>query len=256
MPEISPQAIVESGASVADDVRIGPFTYVGSEVRIGAGCVVENNVTLTGRTTLGEGNHVYPLAVVGEGPDEGSAGECVVGAANTLREHVTVYAGGPEPTRIGDDNLLMIDSQVGPGAVVGDHCIFANYTHVRAAARVEDYVRTSGFCLVDAGVTVGACTFTAGYVIVDQDAPPFAILQGSPYRVRGVNTHNLRRCGFGEEDIRALKDAFRELYNGQTRNPDAAAIRRLQTGEGTNASVHRLLEFIQPRQRTGAPQDG
>ncbi|MFP3938386.1 MAG: UDP-N-acetylglucosamine O-acyltransferase [Phycisphaerae bacterium] len=245
MPQISPHAIVEKGATLADDVRIGPFSYVGPNVRIGAGCVIENNATVTGRTTLSEGNHVYPLAVIGESSDDSEEdGECIIGTANTLREHVTVYAGQDEPTRIGDDNLLMIDCQVGPAAVIGDHCIFANYTHVREGARVEDYVRTSGFCLINPGVTVGSYTFSAGYVIVDQDAPPFAIIQGSPYRVRGVNTHNLRRCGFGEDDIRCLKDAFRELYNGQTRRPDDAAIARLRDSDADSAGVRRLVEFI------------
>lgn len=256
MPQISPQAIVEQGASLAEDVRIGPFSYIGPNVRIEAGCVIENNVTVTGRTTLGEGNHVYPLAVIGESTDgDSDDGECVIGTANTLREHVTVYAGEDEPTRVGDDNLLMIDCQVGPGAAIGDHCIFANYTHIREQARVEDYVRTSGFCLVNPSVTVGSYTFSAGYVIVDQDAPPFAIIQGSPYRVRGVNTHNLRRCGFGEDDIRSLKDAFRDLYNGQTRRPNPQAISRLLSAKAPNAGVRRLIEFISEHSQTGESAD-
>ncbi len=257
MPEISPHAIIESGATLAHDVRVGPFTYVGPEVSIGAGCIIENNVTLTGRTTLDEGNHVFPLAVIGESTEgDSSSGECIIGAANTLREHVTIYAGNKQPTRIGDDNLLMIDSQIGPGAVVGNHCIFANYTHVRERARIEDYVRTSGFCLVDSDVTVGEYTFSAGYVIVDRDAPPYAIIQGSPYRVRGVNTHNLRRCGFGEDDIRSLKDVFREIYNGHSPEPNIKALDHLRTAQCANAGVRRLVEFIRSHPNTGVEHDG
>ena len=72
----------------------------------------------------------------------------------------------------------------------------------------------SAFTCVEPGVSVGAYTFSAAYVDVDHDAPPYAIIQGSPYRVRGVNTENLKRCGFGDDDIRCLKQAYRELFAG------------------------------------------
>ena len=64
MPEISKQAIVEKGAKIADDVKIGPFTYIGPHVKIGPGCIIQNNVTIAGRTTLGDRNRVFPMAVI------------------------------------------------------------------------------------------------------------------------------------------------------------------------------------------------
>ena len=64
MPDVSPLAVVESGAQLADDVRVGPFSYVGPEVRLSAGCVLANNVTVTGRTSLGPRNVLFPMAVL------------------------------------------------------------------------------------------------------------------------------------------------------------------------------------------------
>ena len=40
MARVSGQTIVEAGAEVADSATVGPFSYVGSEVRIGAGLVL------------------------------------------------------------------------------------------------------------------------------------------------------------------------------------------------------------------------
>lgn len=216
MADISPYSIVEKGAKLARDVVVGPFCYIGSGVKIGRGCVIENNVTIVGQTTLGDENHIYPMAVIGETLDgDEKKSKCIIGSANNFREHSTIYAGtGKEPTRIGKNNLIMIACQVGPGTQMGDHGIFANCTHIAGQAVIEDYVRTSAFSYVARGIRVGAYTFTAGYVQVNCDAPPFAMIQGSPYRVRGVNTHNLKQCGFGEGDIRSLKRAFRDLYNG------------------------------------------
>ena len=244
MPEIHPSSLVEKGAKIARDVRIGPFCYIGPNVKIARGCVIENNVTLVGKTTLGEGNHLYPMSVVGQADQPDQEGKCVLGPANAIREHVTIYGGNRTATKIGTDNLIMIASAVGPGATVGDHGIFANCTHLGAKSIIEDYVRTSAFGFVDVGIRVGAYTFTAGYVHVDRDAPPFAMIQGSPYRIRGANSHNLKACGFGQADIRALKHAFRELYNGEDRDFSTQAADRIARDRKTPACVKTLLKAI------------
>ena len=244
MAKISAQAIVEKGAQLADDVVVGPFSYIGPRVRIGAGCIVENNVSVLGATSLGRNNHVFPLCVIGAGADADPSGACVIGDANAIREHVTICCGKKEPTRIGRDNLIMIDSHVGAGAVVGDHCIFANCTHVSAGGKVEDYVRTSAFTLVEPGAKVGAYTFVLGFAGIDRDAPPFAIVQGFPFRVRGVNAQNLRRCGFEQEDIEALKQAFHEIFDGESLHPDEEAIAKLARSPKANPHVLKLLETL------------
>lgn len=243
MVDISRNATVEKSAKLAEDVRVGPFSYIGPHVKIGRGCVIENNVTIVGKTTLGARTHVFPMAVVGAA-NGGEEGECIIGNANAIREHVTIYAGAANPTRIGHDNLIMIGSHVGAGATVGDHGIFANCTSIGPEAAVEDYVRTSGFCAIEAGVTVGAYTFIAGYAGINHDAPPFAMVHGFPMRVRGVNRENLRRCGFGDDDIRALKAAFRELFSDTSDQPDASVLNKLAKSASANAHVRRLVEFL------------
>jgi UDP-N-acetylglucosamine acyltransferase len=244
MPSISPHALIEKGASLADDVRVGAFAYIGSNVRIGEGCVIENNATIVGKTTLGARNHVLPLAVIGAPPDGGGEGQTIVGDANVFREHATVAAGAQTPTRIGSGNLIMIGCHIGAGAAVGDHTILVNCTHVGEGVVVEDYVRTSAFVVFEPGITVGAYAFTLGYGQIDRDVPPFSMAQGSPFRVRGVNNENLKRCGFGQDDIRALKTAFRELFDGEG-DPSAAAGAMLARGS-LNPHVRRVALSLRP----------
>jgi UDP-N-acetylglucosamine acyltransferase len=246
MPDISSHAIVEPTAQLADDVRVGPFTYIGPDVRIGPACIIANNVTITGKTTLGQNSRVFPMAIIATPADAAhSPGECIIGPKNAIREHVTIYTGPGGPTRIGKDNLIMVGSQIGPGASVSDHGIFANCTRIGARCNIEPYVRTSAFTIIDAGVTIGAYTFTAGYVHVDHDAPPFAMLQGAPFRVRCVNTQNLQRCGFGDDDIRQLKAAFHKLYPTSEIHLDQHALRRMLDEPQDNLCVRRLLQAIQ-----------
>jgi len=246
MPEISRHAVVEASAKLADDVRIGPFAYIGPLVRIGPGCVIDSGATVTGRTALGAKCHVFPLACVGAGED-GQVGECLIGQANAIREHVTIRGGVDRPTCLGDDNLIMIGCQIGPGASVGSHCILSNYTQIDAAARVEDHVGTSAFTFVASGVSVGTYTYVVGFTGIEDHAPPYAMVQGFPFRVRGVNTEKLRRCGFGDDDVRALKDAFRELFNQSGAEVDAEAMARLAAESNLNVHVRRLIDAIARR---------
>lgn len=246
MPDISPHAVVEANAQLADDVRIGPFTYIGPNVQIGPACIIANNVTITGKTTLGQNNRVFPMAVIAAPPEaEKQPGECIIGPKNAIREHVTIYTGPGQVTRIGKDNLIMVGSQVGPGASISDHGIFANCTRIGPRSNIEPYVRTSAFTIIDAGVTVGAYTFTAGYVHVNHHAPPFAMLQGAPFRVRGVNTQNLHRCGFGDDDIRRLKAAFHRLYPAGDSDLDQNALQRMLDQPQENPCVRTLLQALQ-----------
>ena len=247
MPEISPHAIIEPTAEIADDVKIGPFSYVGPNVRIGPGSRIANNVTIQGRTTLGQRTTVFPMSVIGSAATDADAEApvCVLGEANAIREHVTIWGGVEKPTIIGNHNLIMISSQVGAGATLGDHGIFDNCTKIGAGAVIEDYVRMSGFAAVADGVNVGAYAFVAGYAGVISNSPPYAMLQGYPVRVRGLNTRNLKACGFGEQSIHALKSAFRELFNGRGQEVKLDVLKRLAGDPKTNQYVRRLTDALQ-----------
>ena len=100
---------------------------------------------------------------------------------------------------------------------------------------------------------MGAYTFIAGHANIERYAPPFAMVQGMPFRVRGANTELLKRCGFSDSDIQKLRSAFRELFNDQEdhNNPSEVA---LSEELATNPHVTRLVEFIR-RNTAGAQTD-
>jgi UDP-N-acetylglucosamine acyltransferase len=241
MPTISKHATVET-SNIAKDVVIGAFSRIGPDVRIAAGTIIEDHVIVMGRTSIGRDNHLFPGVVIGPAEGEDPKSRIKIGEANSLREQVIISGTSKGPTRLGNDCLIMIACQVGPAAAVGNHVVLANRTMVASGATLKDYVRSSGFALVDVGSTVGDYSFISPYTRVVGQAPPFAQLEGDPFRVRGVNTPLLQRCGFGEDDVRALKGAYRELYNGNRREPNPQIMAHLLADKGLNARVRQAIE--------------
>jgi UDP-N-acetylglucosamine acyltransferase len=203
-----------------------------------------------GRTKIGPGCRLFPGCVIGcppvGAPDESDLGGCAIGANNNIREHVIIECGldaEGEGTVIGDDNLLMVGVQVGHDAHIAGRCVFANFTRIEPHARVGRFVQTSGFACINAYVSVGAYTYTTGYAGIDRDAPPYAIVHGAPYRLRNVNVEKLRRCGFDEQTIATLKEAFRLLFPGEGDGANPSRLEQVER-EFQNEHVKILAESI------------
>lgn len=251
MAKISKLSIVEKGAKLADDVVVGPFCFVGANVEIASGCVLENNVTIVGKTTIGEDTRIFPMSIIGI-PEEGhTEGVCAIGRANAIREHVTILGGTEDrPTELGTGNLVMVGCNISGGVRMGDHVILANCTNLGPRSVVEDYARISAFSYLCEDIIVGSYAFAAGFITIDRNIPEYAMVQGQPPRVRGVNTHNLKACGFGEADIRELKRVFRDLFNGGD-HLNEKVFEELDSQKDLNVYVRKVVDNIKQQRKTG-----
>ena len=135
--EIHPTAIIASGAEIGDNVSIGPYCCIGDNVRIGNDTVLHQSVIIDGYTDIGEGNEIFPHAVLGKAPQhtryKGEASTLTIGHNNLIREHVTMHPGtevGGMVTRIGSNGMFMAGSHIAHDCVVEDHVIFSNYVQV------------------------------------------------------------------------------------------------------------------------------
>src|SRR6185503_5813309 len=120
-------------AEVAEDVEIGPFCVIGPDVKIYSGCKLLNNVTVLGNTTIGRDNVFFPNSVVGAAPQDlkykGGNTRLEIADSNVFREAVTIHTGtekGIGVTRIGSNNLLMVNVHLGHDVQLGSRCIIAN----------------------------------------------------------------------------------------------------------------------------------
>ncbi|QIB66696.1 acyl-ACP--UDP-N-acetylglucosamine O-acyltransferase [Kineobactrum salinum] len=251
---IHSQAIVHPSARVADDVEIGPWTLVGADVEIGAGCKIESHVVIKGPTRIGTGNHIYQFSTIGEAtPDlkyRDEATRLVIGDNNIIRENVTIHRGTVQDraeTTLGNNNLIMAYVHIGHDSILGNHCILVNNTALAGHVRVDDWAILSGYTLVHQFCKIGAHSFSGMGTAIGKDVPAYVTVSGAPAEAKTINIEGLRRRGFSAEAISQLRRAFKIVYRqGLTLE---LAIQRLETMLRDTPEVQVLIDSIRASER-------
>jgi UDP-N-acetylglucosamine acyltransferase len=251
---IHPQAIVDPAARLADDVQVGPWSWIGPDVEIGAGTVIEPHVIIRGPTRIGSNNHIYQFSSIGEAtPDLKYRNEptrLVIGDHNTIRENVTIHRGTVQDrseTTIGDHNLLMAYVHVGHDSVIGNHVILVNNAALAGHVHVGDWAILSGHTLVHQFCRIGPHSFSGMQTAIGKDVPAYVTVSGSPAQAKTINTEGLRRRGFSAESINELRRAFKVLYRqGLTLD---LAIQRLETMFARVPEVRVLVDSLRASER-------
>ena len=249
MAQIHPQAFVDPTAQLADDVVVGPFAYIGPDVILGPGCIVHHHASIEGHTTADTANEFFPNCIIGGLPQDLKyrGGDCrvIIGQRNKFREASTVNIGtedGGFLTSIGNDNLFMAGAHIAHDCLVADHCVIANNVLLAGHVELENWVVISGATASHHFVRFGQHSFVGGLAGVVRDVPPFMIADGHPASVRGVNRNGLRRRGFSEEQIDALKTAYRLLFKDSS--PMTAQFQELERLYPNSQEIATLLSFL------------
>lgn len=251
---IHPSAVIAPGAELDHGVQVGPYAVVGPQVRIGRDSRIGPHSVIEGRTTLGCENTIFQFASVGAIPQDkkyqGEDSSLTIGDRNTIREFVTLNigtTGGGMVTRIGNDNLFMVYSHVGHDCQIGNGVILANCATLAGHAILEDYVGVGGLAAIHQFTRIGESAYLGGGAMVSLDVPPYCVAQGDRARLFGLNLIGLKRRGFGEDQLSALKKAYRTFFaEGLTLKEATDRIRQEQAA--SPEAVH-LAEFIASSQR-------
>ncbi len=249
--KIHDRAIIDPLAEIAEDVEIGPFCVIGADVKIESGCRLLNNVTIMGHTTLGKDNICFPNVVLGAAPQDkkyrAEPTRLEIGNSNLFREACTIHVGtekGGGITRVGDNNLLMVNSHLGHDVRLGSNCVLANNVMIAGHVVCGDYLNMMGGVGVHHFCSIGDYAYIGGYARIHHDVPPFVKVDGSD-EIRGLNTVGLRRAGYPDEDIKELEKAYRNLFG--KRKPLSVAMNEYDIENGVNPQVKRLVEFLHRR---------
>ncbi len=247
--QIHPTAIVHPDAELGVGCSIGPYTIVEPNVSIGAGTQVASSALIGAHTRIGAECRIYHGAVVGSIPQDqkfiGEQSTLEIGDRTSIREFATLNRGTSAlgKTVIGSDTLVMAYVHVAHDCVVGNRVILANGTQLGGHVEIEDFAISGGLVAVHQFVRIGRHSFISGGSKVSKDICPYIKYGREPLKPVSLNTIGLKRCGFPEEALRTLKQAYRLLYRSSlniTQAVKAVTEEVEQTDE-----VKRVLAFIQ-----------
>jgi UDP-N-acetylglucosamine acyltransferase len=141
----------------------------------------------------------------------------------------------------------MAYAHVAHNVQIGDRVILANAVQLAGYVTVEDFAIIGGLVPVHQFVRVGAHAMIGGGFRVPQDIAPFVRAGGQPLRPMGLNLVGLRRRGFSEETIAALRGAYRLLFREQLGVEEAVA--RIKAELPPLPEVRHLAEFALSSER-------
>lgn len=231
--EIHPTAIIEPGAQLGEDVRIGAYAYVGPKVVLGSRTILHHHANVEGRTIVGSECEIYPFACIGTKTHDlkyaGGEPGLRVGDRNVFREYVSVHGAtrAEDETIVGSDNTLLAYSHIAHDCIVGSHLVMSAQSALAGHVVVEDHVNIGWGTGVHQFCRLGAYVMLSAMSKIVQDVPPFVIADGNPAIARSINKIGLERSGFTPERLDAIKQTFRILYRaGHNRTQALEELRR------------------------------
>ncbi len=246
---IDPRAIVSPQARLHADVEVGPFAIIGDDVEIGRGTRIEGHATVRGPAVIGEDNHIFQYASIGDDPQDkkygGERTRLVIGDRNTIREYVTINRGTVQDrgeTRIGDDNWIMAYVHIAHDCFVGNQTIFANAATLAGHVHVGDFAFLGGFTGAHQYCRIGPHALISMYSYTKKDVPAYVVVEGRPAEPRGVNLEGLKRRGFTTEQQRNIREAYRIVYRQGLKLEEAVAA--LEELAGAQPEIAPMLESL------------
>ncbi len=212
-------AIVEEGAKIAPSVVIGPYCQVGANVSLEEDVLLTSHVVIDGHTTVGARTKISPFAVLGSPPQhlgyKGEDTKLIIGADNTIREHVTMNPGtvaGRGQTIIGNNCLFMAATHVAHDCIVGNNIIMANNATLGGHVIIQDFVFMGGMSAVHQFCRVGIFSFVGAAALVTADVIPYGSVIGNHARLEGLNIVGMKRRNTPRPVIHDIRAAYRLLF--------------------------------------------
>lgn len=228
---IHPLAVVDPQAEIHPEATVGPFCVVRGKVVLEKGVELRNHATVYGRAVVGEGTVIWPGAVVGSDPQDlkfhGEDSETIVGRRCNIHECATVSKGtqgGGMKTVIGDDCLIMAYAHIAHDCLLAERVVIGNSSQLAGHVVIGRKAIISGMSGTHHFVSIGELAMVGGMSGARTDVPPYAMVDGVPAEVRALNVVGMRRDGFTEEQTRAVKDLYRELFFDKSGRPKAQVV--------------------------------
>jgi UDP-3-O-[3-hydroxymyristoyl] glucosamine N-acyltransferase len=201
---IDPLAAIHPSAVIADDASIAPFVCVGERVRIGAGTIIEPNVTILRDCEVGDRVHIGAGTVIGaegfgyEPQDEGyqhipHQGRVVIENDVEIGANCTIARAKTAETRIGAGTKIDALVHIAHNVTIGRNCIIIAQTGIAGSARIGNHVILAGQVGIKDHVTIGDNSIVYAKSALYRSIPANSRYSGIPARPHGESLKTMAR---------------------------------------------------------------
>ncbi|MDC3053510.1 acyl-ACP--UDP-N-acetylglucosamine O-acyltransferase [Candidatus Pelagibacter sp.] len=241
-------AIVDVKAKISDNVKIGPYCFIGPEVEIGANSVLHSHVNIVGNTKIGKNNQIYPFSSIGTPPQDlkykGEKNSLIIGNNNKFREYVNINPGteqGGGVTTVGDNNLFMVYCHVAHDCSISNNIVLANNVQVGGHVSIQNNAIVGGSCAIHQFSRIGESAMVGGMTGVLSDVIPFGLSMGNRNNLMGLNLIGLRRSKVSNENIKKIQLAYEIIFKTPNFREN---IEGIDSDLKNNEFVKKILNFL------------
>ena len=249
---ISNLAYVHPDAKIGQNVTIEPFAYFAGDVEIGDGCWIGPSATIHDGARVGKNCKIHSFASIACTPQDlkfrGEKSTAVIGDNCEIRECVTISRGTASKgtTVIGSNNLIMAYAHVAHDCEVGSNCVIVNGVSLAGEVKVGNWVVIGGHTAVHQWVQIGDHAMIQGTSGVTKDIPPY-ITASKEGCYAGINKIGLSRRGFTQEQIMAIHDVCRILFQSELNYMNACDKAEAELPQSPERDY--LIDFIRSSER-------
>jgi UDP-N-acetylglucosamine acyltransferase len=210
-------AIVDPESELGSNVTVGAYCIIEAGVTVGDGSSIDSHTVIKRFTRVGKGVRIGHFSVVGGDPqhlsfDPNIESCAVLEDGARLGEGVTVHRSTCDEGRtvIGRDCFLMGYSHVAHDCQVGDRTILANGALLGGHVILGVDVFVGGGAGLHQFTRVGDGAMIGGLAEISADVPPQVTVMGRN-RACGLNLIGLKRRGVTGDERSELKQCYREI---------------------------------------------
>ncbi len=251
--EIDSRAVVDKGAQIGNNVKIGPFSIIENNVIIGDNTAIGANVYIASGTRIDKDCKIFHNAVLGTIPQDLKFEEeettLEIGAGTVIREFCSLNRGTEHSgkTIVGENCYIMMYAHIAHDCIIGNNVVIANATNMAGHVEIHDYANVSGLIPIHQFVRIGKHSFVGGGYRVPKDVPPYILAAGEPLSYSSVNIIGLKRRGFPRDVIYKLKEAYEIIYKMDIKI--SQAIEKIRNEVEIIPEVQDILDFIESSER-------
>lgn len=245
--------MISKKAQIGKNVTIGDYTVIKDDVVIGDNVVIGSCVLIDNGSRISEGVSVHHGAIVASPPqDLKYANEktyCYVGKNTIVRESSTIARGTTVTGRaiVGENCLFMNYTHVAHDCEIGNNVIFSNNTSVGGHVFVGDWAILGGFTGVHQFCKIGKHVMLGAGCLLTKDIPPFVLAGGKTPTYHGLNVIGLKRRGFTNERIEIIKKAYETIYRSGLNVSDG--IKKIKDSFELNEDLKDIIFFVENSSR-------